>query len=183
MADLAKRVVCSPAKRICFVRNLSQDGSAAIERLGEPRRAATRPRSVPPTDAPKQRPDLIQYDRKRSAWGDRREKIFNAPGPTRTGTPGTGTGPQPAVYTNSTTGAVQKELYSIRGLCQTSGMVDAKRLALFVNSFELSYTGTRFPASEITGSPDSPSASACQGDKACVFALSPTPAPRCPTST
>jgi hypothetical protein len=50
-------------------------------------------------------------------------------------------------------------------LSNACGMVDAKQLALFVNSFELSYTGTRFPTFEIAGSPDSPPASACQGAK------------------
>jgi hypothetical protein len=69
-----------------------------------------------------------------------------------------------------------------RPLSNACGMVNAKQLALFVNSFELSYTATRFPTFEIAGPPDSPPTSACQGDKACEFALSLTPAPRCPTS-
>ncbi len=54
--------------------------------------------------------------------GSRQNKypILSAPGPTRTGTPLLGTGPQPAVYTNSTTGAFRPIITQFRGLVNSS---------------------------------------------------------------
>jgi hypothetical protein len=127
--------------------------------------------------------DVWHYRIENAALGEPEECSFQCPRPDSNGHARYGHRPSTCrVYQFHHGGNTIGIIIESRPLSNARGMVDAKQLALFVNSFEVSYTGTRFPTFEIAGSPDSPPASACQGGKACVFASSLTPAPRCPTS-
>jgi len=88
-------------------------------------------------------------------WGEQEERRFQCPRPDSNGHARYGHRPSTCrVYQFHHGGNTNEIITESRPLSNACGMVDAKRLALFVNSFELSYTGTRFPTFETAGSPD-----------------------------